>query len=178
LEAGSDGAPDRIRWLTEMAIKSRRLRPSSDLSELLRKGSFIEFGREPEPTAADNTGPAAQVYVDGRRLRLTRDRIRSVPGAADEGPARLFISDVPLMGNSSLVTKLRSASSDPISIQIKAFDQQSGAEMGVVSETLPAKEASDQLRIPLHHVYGRAAFLLELSAVGKIDLVVEAIWLD
>jgi hypothetical protein len=190
LESGSGGAPDRIRSLTEMAIKSRRLRPSSDLSDMLRKGNIIEFGRQPEPSTGPDKSVRSQaddpvkdnssvtrVYVDGRRLRVAQDRIRSVPGAANGGPARLLISDVLLSGNSSLLTKLRSAGADPISVQIKAFDQQNGEEMGAVSGTLSSKEALE-LRIPLHHVYRRAAILLELSAKGKIDLVVESIRTD
>jgi hypothetical protein len=190
LEFGSGDAPERIRSLTEIAIKSRRLHPSSDLSDLLRNGNIIEFGHQPErspgPDKAvraqadypvkDNSS-ATEVYVDGRRLRVTHERIRSVPGAANVGPARLLISDVNLSGNSWLVAKLRPASSDPISVKIKAFDQQNGEQMGIVSGTLSSKEASE-LRIPLHRVYGRAAVVLELSAVGKIDLVVEAIRID
>lgn len=190
IESGNGGAPDRIRSLSEIAIKSRRLRPTLDLSNLLRKGSIIQFGNSPEPSPgpdkvvrshADNpvrdNSSATQIYINGRPLRVTHDRIRSVPGTADTGPARLLISDVLLSGNSWLLAKLRSASSDSVSVQIKVFDQQNGEEMGAASRTLSSKEASD-FSIPLHHIYGRAAILLELSGGGKIDLVVEAIRIE
>jgi glycosyltransferase involved in cell wall biosynthesis len=115
------------------------------------------------------------VYVDARRLRIRRNVIEATANLRKGGPGKVFLFDVPLLGNSWLTAELRSSiSSDPIFVRMKALDQRAGDEMGIAGTRLAAGK-SIKLSIPLHEVFARAAILLEFSGARKMEVTVEEI---
>jgi glycosyltransferase involved in cell wall biosynthesis len=204
LDVGKGASAQRVRYLTDLATKSARLRPSWDLLELLREGKTFEFGRDlvpterqPEKAVASSKdtkerreGPLrgsgasgndvrrfARAYIDARRIRVRHDKVQASADLAADRPGKIVFVDVPLCGHRSLVTRIRSSGSDPFTIRMTSIDQRTGAEMGATSASLLPKEKAE-LSIPLFEVFGRAAILCEFRGRPKMEITIEELRIE
>jgi glycosyltransferase involved in cell wall biosynthesis len=119
-----------------------------------------------------------RIYVDARRLQISRSRIRSVSSLREGGAGKVFIVDVPVCGHSSFVGEFRSgANADPMFLQVRIIDQKIGEEMALASVRLTAGKRT-AVSMPLFGIYGPVCIVLELSGAERGELAIESLRIE
>jgi glycosyltransferase involved in cell wall biosynthesis len=185
LEAADGPAPDRLRHLTDVAIQALRSRPDWDVVDVMTGGNVFEFGVDRVPVQRSFSGtdtPAAirspassgRVYVDGRRLRMTDNNVQGIADLST-GAGKVIVFDVPLCGNSEIVTKLHvHHCSKEAAFGMRVIDQRNGGQIGSGSMRL-SRDLQGELTIPLYDVYVKAALVFEFSETADLLVRFDAV---
>ncbi len=206
LEIDRNGSGERARHLLEISAAAIRLRPSTDLAQILRSRPIFEYGRTALPTPilaeeptkpVDQSGknkpltaavtPAAQrsssgrksepsIYLDGRVLRLVDYRLRTSVDLLENG-GNLLILDVPLCGNSLLHAKVSAQKGAVTGLGLRAFDQRNGQVIGTVFSQGDRKTTVEG-RLSLGGIYGWAAVQIELRGPAGTEFLVQTLRID
>ena len=207
LQIAAGISESRVRQLIDVAADAFRKRPQQDLAQLLRSKKASEFGVKPwpdsdethrtngsiRPTSPDSVtgsltrvkratdenitlGENATIYIDARRIRCLQSRVRSVSSLI-KFPGKLIFFDIPLCGNISLSSTLKSLGREDVEVRLTALDQMTGNPINSIMRRLGRNDHCDLL-VELHRVFGHATFVFEFSGAGNLEVEIESMILS
>jgi hypothetical protein len=163
-----------LRNLIASAGKAIRLRHHINLAKTLSSNRRYEFGTKAFPEQIvknENRQNIAAIFVD-YRLQIEKQTIKSTASFRTNEPAKLFVFDFALRGNSLFTTKLHAKQSAPFFLKIRIIDQECGEPIGETSARFRANERLE-MSISLPKIYGQVAIVFEFSGAANLTVVVE-----
>jgi hypothetical protein len=98
-------------------------------------------------------------------------------GDVSSGGGKVIILDVPLCGNSQIVTKFHvHRCSKDAAVSMRVIEEKNGGQIGSASMTL-IPDSQRELTIPLYDVYVRSALVFEFTEATDLLVQFDAIQL-
>lgn len=177
LAVGMGKPSGQTQYLTDLAMKSWRLRPSIELGKVISEKPVIGIETRQRATKSDkSTGPeqVIDVYLDDTKLEIKRNRVKAITDLSGSEAGRIICVDVPLAGHAQITAKCKTSGRNSLALSLKVFDQGTGEIVGTAGPTI-ADGAAMEISIPLHEIYARATVMLEFTGSARSEIQIESL---